>query len=79
MNVKETVKNAGIWQWRSEIMAELKPCPLCNGETELRYVGIGEDIEPYIHCCDCYVDLFFKNAYCINNLIDSYNRRTNDD
>lgn len=58
---------------------ELKSCPFCVGEAELRYVGIGEDIEPYIHCCDCYVDLFFKNAYCINNLIDSYNRRTNND
>lgn len=61
----------------------LKPCPFCGGEAELkRYVGIGLVCQAYVECqgCHCRTDMIDPSLkYCANDeVVEMWNRRNAD-
>ena len=67
-------------------MAELKPCPFCGGEAELKekeYAMIGHKVQAYVRCkvCGTTSNYFSENiAYCANEkAIEAWNRRAEND
>jgi len=64
-------------------MTELKPCPFCGGDAELKekeYATAGHKKWAYVRCkvCEATSNYFSENlAYCANEkAIEAWNRRT---
>lgn len=61
-------------------MTELKPCPFCGGEVELRTKIDGRDDTYFILCmkCNMWFEKFIYRAKDIETIIDEWNKRVNE-
>jgi hypothetical protein len=59
-------------------MAELKPCPFCGGEAELREEGDGFFVSCENDRCNVIVETMVRVGRCEHDAIEAWNRRAGD-